>query len=217
MIDALQFLIDFVLHLDRHLVEILARVDLWIYPLLFAIIFAETGLVVTPFLPGDSLLFGAGALAAVDTSHTLHILWLLPLLGAAAILGNTANYWIGRRFGALAFNGRHRFFKVEHLHRAEHFFQRHGGLAVALSRFLPLLRTFLPFAAGIGRMPSGSFQFYNIIGGLSWVTLFLGGGYLFGNLPFVKANFGLVTLAIIFVSLLPLLIAALREWRSGRP
>ena len=201
----LQFLLDLVLHLDRHLVELLARYDLWIYALLFLVIFCETGLVVTPFLPGDSLLFGCGALAAVDRSGTLRLSWLLLLLGAAAIAGNSVNYWIGRYVGPRAFDGQHRLFKLEHLRRAEDFFRRHGGFAIVLSRFVPVVRTFTPFVAGIGRMPAGRFQAFNAAGAAAWVTLFLCGGFLFGNLSVVKNNFGLVTLLIVAVSLLPLL------------
>ena len=201
----LQWLADLTLHLDRHLVEMVARYDLWIYALLFLVIFCETGLVVTPFLPGDSLLFGCGALAAVDSSGTLRLSWLLLLLGAAAFAGNTANYWIGRYIGPRAFDGHHRLFKLEHLHRAEDFFRRHGGFAIVLSRFVPVVRTFTPFVAGIGRMPVGRFQIFNAAGAATWVTLFLCGGFLFGNLPVVKNNIGLVTLLIIGFSLLPLL------------
>ena len=201
----LQWLADVTLHLDRHLVELLARYDLWIYALLFLIIFAETGFVVTPFLPGDSLLFGSGALAAVDSSGTLHLSWLLLLLGGAAIAGNTLNYHIGRYVGPRAFDGQHRLFKLEHLRRAEDFFLRHGGFAIVLSRFVPVVRTFTPFVAGVSRMPAGRFQIFNIVGAGAWVMLFLCGGFLFGNLPVVKNNFGLVTLLIVGLSLLPLL------------
>jgi membrane-associated protein len=215
-VTTLQWLADLTLHLDRHLVEMVARYDLWIYALLFLIIFAETGLVVTPFLPGDSLLFGCGALAAVDTSGTLHLAWLLLLLAAAAIAGNTVNYRIGRYIGPRAFDGQHRLFKLEHLRRAEEFFLRHGGFAIVLSRFVPVVRTFTPFVAGIGRMPMGRFQIFNIAGATAWVTLFLCGGFLFGNLPVVKNNFGLVTLLIVAVSLLPLLwMMFLEPRRSG--
>ncbi|MBS0387521.1 MAG: VTT domain-containing protein, partial [Proteobacteria bacterium] len=211
---SVQFLIDLVVHLDRHLVELLARYDLWIYALLFAVIFCETGLVVTPFLPGDSLLFGTGALAAVDTSGTLHLAWLLALLGAAAIAGNSLNYWIGRKVGRGVFDGKSRLFRIEHLLRAEDFFLRHGGLAIALSRFMPIVRTFTPFVAGAGRMPVARFQLFNVLGGASWVTLFLCGGFLFGNLPVVKQNFGLVTLLIIAVSVAPFAWMLWRE-RGG--
>ncbi len=206
----LAWLIDLVLHLDRHLVELLARYDLWIYPILFAVIFAETGLVVTPFLPGDSLLFAVGALAAVDTSGTLRAPIASLALGMAAVLGNTVNYGIGRWIGPPAFSGRYRWLKVEYLRRTEEFFLRHGGMAVLLSRFVPIVRTCAPFVAGIGRMPFGRFLAYNLVGGFAWVLLFVWGGYLFGNIAFVKQHFGLVTLAIIAASLIPLALALRR-------
>lgn len=210
----LSWFIDLVLHLDRHLVELVARYDLWIYAILFAVIFAETGLVVTPFLPGDSLLFAVGALAAVDTTGTLNAPVAFVLLATAAVLGNTLNYSIGRAIGPPAFSGRYRLLKVEYLRRTEEFFQRHGGMAVALSRFMPIIRTFAPFVAGVGRMPYARFLGYNLLGGISWVLLFLWGGYLFGNIPLVKQNFGIVTIVIILVSLLPLAMTFLR--RSAR-
>jgi len=214
--EALRFLIDVVLHLDHHLVEMLVRFDGRIYALLFLIIFAETGFVVTPFLPGDSLLFGAGALAAVDGSHTLRLSLLLPLMAAAAILGNSVNYGVGRYLGRHVAARQGRWFKAAHLKRAEAFFASHGALAIVLSRFVPIVRTFTPFVAGLSRMPAGTFQLCNVGGGLAWITLFLCGGYLFGNLPAVKANFGLVTLGIVALSLLPLLIVALRERQQRR-
>ena len=210
----LSWLIDLVLHLDRHLVELLVHVDLWIYPILFAVIFAETGLVVTPFLPGDSLLFGVGALAAVDTSGILDAPLLFVLLGLAAVLGNTANYSVGRLIGPPAFSGRYRLLKVDYLRRTEEFFIRHGGRAIALSRFVPIIRTCMPFVAGVGRMPYVRFQAYNILGGFAWVTLFLWGGYLFGNVPVVKRNFGLVTILIVVVSLIPVALGLLRRRRT---
>ena len=200
----LGWLIDLVLHLDRHLVELIARYDLWIYPILFAVIFAETGLVVTPFLPGDSLLFAVGALAAVDTSGTLRAPLASLALGTAAVLGNTVNYGIGRAIGPPAFSGRYRWLKVEYLRRTEEFFLRHGGLAVMVSRFVPIVRTCAPFVAGVGRMPFARFLAYTLVGGFSWVLLFIWGGYLFGNIPFVRQNFGLVTLVIVAASLIPL-------------
>jgi membrane-associated protein len=214
--DLLHTAADLVLHLDRHLVELLMLYHAWIYAILFAIIFCETGLVVTPFLPGDSLLFGVGALAAVDTSGSLEIGWAFVLLAVAAVGGNSLNYAIGRALGQKAFSGRYRLFKLEHLRRTEGYFRRYGGLTVLLSRFTPIIRTFAPFVAGIGRMPYLRFQAFNIAGGVSWVALFLFGGFAFGNLPWVKNNFGIVTLMVIAVSLLPLLVIALRE-RAGRP
>ncbi len=211
----LSWLIDLVLHLDRHLVELIVRVDLWIYPILFAVIFCETGLVVTPFLPGDSLLFAIGALSAIDTSGTLRAPLLTVLLGAAAVLGNMANYGIGRSIGPPAFSGRYRLLKVEYLRRTEAFFLRYGGFAVLTSRFLPILRTLVPFVAGVGRMPYARFFGYNLVGGTLWVTVFIWGGYLFGNIPLVKNNFGVVTLTIVGVSLVPLLIAWARRRRAA--
>jgi membrane-associated protein len=211
----LSWLIDWVLHLDHHLVELITRVDLWIYPILFAVIFCETGLVVTPFLPGDSLLFALGALSAIDTSGTLRAPLLMALLAAAAVLGNMVNYGIGRFIGPPAFSGRYRLLKVDYLHRTEAFFARHGGFAVLLSRFLPFFRTLVPFVAGIGRMPYARFFGYNLIGGSLWVVLFVGGGYLFGNIPLVKDHFGAVTLVIIAVSLVPLAVASFRRRRTG--
>src|SRR5580704_158304 len=207
----LAWLIDLVLHLDRHLVELLAQYHLWIYPILFAVIFAETGLVVTPFLPGDSLLFAVGALAAVDTSATLSAPWVSGLLALAAVLGNTVNYGIGRRIGPKAFSGRYRLLKVEYLRHTESFFARYGPLAVTLSRFMPIIRTCAPFVAGIARMPFLRFTAWNLAGGISWVLLFVCGGYLFGNIPVVKAHFGIVTLLIVGVSLVPLALSLRRR------
>ncbi len=211
------WLIDFVLHLDSHLTALLVQVGAWTYPILFAVIFAETGLVVAPFLPGDSLLFGVGAVAAVDTSGTLSAPLATLVLALAAVLGNTVNYGVGRLVGPPAFSGRYRLLKVDYLHRTHAFFMRHGGKAIALSRFLPIIRTCMPFVAGVGQMPYGRFQGYNVLGGVAWVSLFLWGGYFFGNVPLVKRNFGLVTLIIIGVSLLPVAIAFLRRHRTHSP
>jgi membrane-associated protein len=213
----LSWLIDLVLHLDRHLVELLTHYELWIYPILFAVIFAETGLVVTPFLPGDSLLFAVGALSAVDSSGTLRAPVASLALGTAAVLGNIANYSIGRAIGPPAFSGRYRFLKVEYLRRTEDFFRRHGALAIVLSRFIPIVRTCAPFVAGIGRMPYGRFLAYNLAGGFGWVLVFVWGGYLFGNIPLVKQNFGLVTIAIIAASLVPLAVTFLRRPPAAPP
>jgi membrane-associated protein len=200
-----------VLHLDRHLVDLVAQYHAWVYGILFCVIFAETGLVVTPFLPGDSLLFATGALAAIDTSGTLNAPAISLALAAAAVLGNTVNYGVGRFIGPAAFSGRYRFLKVEYLRRTEAFFLQYGGIAIFLSRFMPIIRTFMPFVAGIGHMPYARFQAYNIAGGVSWVMLFVWGGYLFGNIPVIKHNFGLVTIAIILASLLPMVFAFFRR------
>ena len=210
----ISWFIDLVLHLDKHLVDLIAAYHLWIYPILFAVIFCETGLVVTPFLPGDSLLFAVGALAAVDTSGTLNATVLFAALAVAAVLGNILNYSIGRAIGPPAFSGRYRLLKVEYLHRTEDFFKDHGAMAVALSRFMPIIRTFAPFVAGVGRMPYGKFLGWNLLGGTLWVALFIWGGYLFGNIPVVKQNFGIVTIIIILVSLIPLVVTLFKSRTS---
>ncbi len=209
--ELITWFVDFILHLDSHLVELLRNYGFWIYLILFVIVFAETGFVVTPFLPGDSLLFAAGALAAVDTSGTLTAPLLSLVLIVAAIGGNTANYHIGRWIGPPAFSGRIRFLKVEYLQRTEAFFAKYGPVTIVLSRFLPILRTCAPFVAGVARMPYGRFQGYNFTGGIAWVLSFVWLGYFFGNLPFIKENFGLVTIGIIVVSLIPVVVMALRK------
>jgi membrane-associated protein len=211
MMELLQFVLDLFLNLDEHLIELLSQYGLWIYAILFLIVFAETGLVVTPWLPGDSLLFAVGALTAIDTSGTLTLPWVIGLLITAAILGNSCNYAIGRSIGPPAFSGRYRLLKVEYLERTEVFFNKHGGKTVVLSRFLPILRTFAPFVAGVGRMDYGRFQLYNVVGAFSWVLTFVIGGYLFGNIPIIRDNFGVVTLIIIVGSLIPVAVIALRR------
>lgn len=211
MIELLQFPLDLILNLDTHLVTLLKQYGVWLYAILFLIVFAETGLVVTPWLPGDSLLFAVGTLAAIDTSGNLDTTTAAVLLVIAAILGNSCNYAIGKFIGPPAFSGRYRLLKVEYLRQTEAYFAKHGGKTVVLSRFLPILRTFAPFVAGIARMHYGRFQTYNFLGAVSWVSVFLGGGYLFGNIPWVRDNFGLVTLMIVFGSLLPVGFVALRE------
>jgi len=203
--------VDLILHLDRHLVELLMRYDVWIYAILFGVIFAETGFVVTPFLPGDSLLFGIGALTAIDSGGTLHLGLLYLLLAAAAVLGNSLNYAIGRLLGMRAFEGRYHLIRVDYLRRTQEFFRRHGGAAITLSRFTPIIRTFAPFVAGVGRMPYARFQAFNLLGGAAWVALFLGSGFVFGNLPLVKNHFGVVTLLVIAASLVPLMLLVLRD------
>jgi membrane-associated protein len=210
-LETLHWAVNFLLHLDQHLVEMLQLYGAWIYAILFAVIFAETGLVVTPFLPGDSLLFAVGALAAVDSSGTLSAPFASLLLGVAAILGNTVNYSIGRAIGPQAFSGRFRLLKHDYLIRTEAFFARYGAWAVFLSRFMPVIRTFAPFVAGVGRMPVARFLAYNLAGAVTWVLLFVWGGYLFGNIPLVKNHFGVVTLGIIVLSLLPVAGLLLRR------
>lgn len=203
-------LIDVLLHVDRHLAQLTSEYHAFIYAILFCVIFAETGFVVTPFLPGDSLLFATGALAAADTSGTLTAPYSWALLAVAAVAGNTVNYGVGRIIGPRAFTGRTRFLRVDHLRRTEEFFRRYGAMTILLSRFMPIVRTFTPFVAGIGRMPYLRFQTFNVVGGVSWTALFIWGGYLFGNIPQVKANFGLVTLAIVAISLAPMAVAVLK-------
>jgi membrane-associated protein len=207
----IHWFIDLVLHLDKHLVELFLRYDVWIYAILFVIVFAETGLVVTPFLPGDSLLFAVGALAALNPDDSLTAPVAMLLLIVAAVLGNTTNYHIGRWIGPQAFSGRYRLLKLKYLEQTQAFFARHGGKTVMLSRFMPIVRTFAPFVAGVGCMPYARFQLFNVAGAVAWVGLLVGGGYLFGNIPVVRENFGFVTIGIIVLSLVPLLIAALRS------
>lgn len=198
--ELFQTLVDFILHIDQHLTEIVRQYGGWTYAILFLIIFCETGLVVTPFLPGDSLLFAAGALTA---QGAFDVLPLYLLLLVAAIAGDQLNYWIGSKVGVHAFDGRFRFLKREHLERTQHFFQRYGGKTIVIARFIPIVRTYAPFVAGAGGMDYTRFVAFNVAGGFIWITLFLFGGYFFGNIPVVEENFGLVVIAIIVVSLLP--------------
>jgi membrane-associated protein len=207
--DLLKQLIDVFLHLDKHLAEVTRDYGAWTNAILFMIVFCETGLVVTPFLPGDSLLFTAGALASLGT---LNVWVLFLLLSLAAILGDTANYWIGKMIGPRAFDGTVRFLKQEHLRRTEAFYEKHGKKTIILARFVPIVRTFAPFVAGVGSMRYGTFIAYNVIGGVAWVAICVFSGYFFGNIPLVKKNFSLVVLAIIGISTLPLLW----EWWKSR-
>ncbi len=209
----LQQIIDFVLHLDRYIQILINWFGPWTYAILFLIVFVETGLVILPFLPGDSLLFAAGAFAANGSFHVGILFFLLAL---AAFLGDTVNYWIGHAVGPRLFTGKHsRLLKKEHLDRTHAFYEKYGGETIIIARFIPIVRTFAPFVAGIGRMSYGRFISYNIIGGVVWVALFVFGGYFFGNLPFVKKNFSLVIIAIIFLSVLPGVFEYLRQRKSG--
>jgi len=209
--DLFRSIVDLFLHLDKHLSQVISHYGVWTNLILFLIVFAETGLVVTPFLPGDSLLFAAGALAAVDTSGTLSAPLLSLTLIIAAVAGNTTNYHIGRWIGPAAFSGKIRFLKVDYLRRTEAFFLKYGSVAIVSSRFVPILRTCAPFVAGIGHMPYARFQAYNVIGGSAWVLLMTWAGFFFGNIRFVKQNFGLVTIGIIVVSLIPVAWVALKK------
>jgi membrane-associated protein len=203
-------LIDVFLHLDMYLDTVIQQYGVWMYFILFVVVFLETGVVVTPFLPGDSLLFAAGALCA---RGDLVVGWLFLLLWLAAVLGDTVNYSIGHIVGPRAFHGQNRFFKREHLDRTHQFYERYGGKTIVLARFIPIIRTFAPFVAGIGRMSYGRFVTYNVLGGLLWTGLFVFGGYYFGNQPLVKRNFTFVILAIIVISLLPLVVELVQHYR----
>jgi membrane-associated protein len=211
--DWVKFFLDVFLHLDKHLGEVIGNYGAWTYLILLVIIFCETGLVVTPFLPGDSLLFAAGAFAALGK---LDPLWLFLLLSAAAIAGDTVNYWIGHWIGPRAFSGEIRFLRKEYLDRTHAFFEKYGGKTIILARFVPIVRTFAPFVAGVGAMNYARFIIYNVVGGVAWVALFVFGGYWFGNQPFVKKNFSLVVLAIIIISVMPMVIEYVRA-RRARP
>ncbi len=208
MMEFLKQIIDFFLHIDKNLVLIVAKYGVFTYVLLFLVIFMETGLVVTPFLPGDSLLFAAGALAAMG-SMKIGMLYVLMLV--AAILGDTVNYWIGHRLGRGVFEKGSRFFKKEYLDEAEAFYAKHGGAAIFLGRFVPIVRTFVPFVAGVSEMSYKHFLTYNLVGGFVWVSLFLWGGYWFGNIPFVKENFHYVVVAIVLISVIPILWTAIKK------
>lgn len=213
--DIINWLVDFVLHLDRHLAEIVASMGLWTYVILFGVIFVETGLVIMPFLPGDSLLFAAGAIAALEGAK-LNVAVLFVILAGAAVIGDSVNYWIGHKVGPAAFSGKIRFLKKEHLDRTHAFYEKHGGKTIFLARFMPIVRTFAPFVAGIGRMRYGYFLTYNVVGGVIWTALFIFGGYYFGNIPFVKENFSLVVIAIVLLSISPALYEIIRSKRKER-
>jgi membrane-associated protein len=213
-VELLHTIVDLFLHLDKYLDVIIQDYGAWTYLILLVIIFCETGLVITPFLPGDSLLFAAGTFAARG-SLDVHVLFVL--LAGAAIAGDTANYWIGSVVGPRAFSGKHRFLNQRHLQRTHAFYERHGGKTIVLARFIPIIRTFAPFVAGIGAMHYPRFIAYNVVGGVIWVFVFLYGGYFFGGLEVVRRNFTLVILAIILISVLPIVVELGRSWLSRTP
>lgn len=210
----IKFAVDFFLHIDRNLTLVINNFGGWSYGILFFVIFMETGLVVTPFLPGDSLLFAAGALAASTGAFNIKLLW--PLMVLAAFLGDTVNYWIGHFIGPKAFQSKSKILKKEYLDKAQSFYDKHGGIAIVLARFVPIVRTFAPFVAGIGKMHYGKFLSFNAMGGLLWVSLMLMSGYLFGNIPFVKANFHYVVVIIILISIVPIGIEWIKSKRSQK-
>jgi membrane-associated protein len=210
--DLLKTVVEFVLHIDRHLSAIIQQFGAWTYAILFAIIFIETGLVIMPFLPGDSLLFAAGTFAALGA---LDVRLLIALLAVAAVIGDTVNYWIGHRIGKKAFSREDaRFFKKEYLDRTHAFYEKHGGKTIIIARFVPIIRTFAPFVAGIGKMSYGRFLSFNVIGGVGWVVLLVGAGYFFGNIPFVRKNFSIAILAIILISTVPIAVEYFRHRKN---
>jgi len=212
--ELLKKLFDFVMHLDIHLRALIQTYGLWTYLILFVVIFCETGLVVTPFLPGDSLIFAAGTFAA---AKALNVWLLFLILSAAAVIGDTVNYWIGKIVGPKVFHKeKTRFFKKEYLDRTHEFYEKYGAETIIIARFVPIIRTFAPFVAGIGKMTYGKFLSYNVIGGVGWVAIFTFGGYFFGNIPFVKKNFSIVIIAIILISLVPAVLEVLK-YRKKKP
>ena len=207
--EMIKTLFDIFMHLDRHLGAVIQDYGIWTYLILFLIIFCETGLVVTPILPGDSLLFAAGAFAAIGA---LDVLWLFGLLTVAAVAGDTLNYWMGHYLGPKVFHKKDvRFLNREYLDRTHRFYEKHGGKTIIIARFMPIIRTFAPFVAGIGKMTYMRFIGYNVSGGILWIESFVFGGYFFGNIPMVKRNFTLVIVAIIVLSVMPGIIEFLRH------
>jgi len=212
--EFLKKIVDVALHLDRYLSAIIQQYGIWTYAILFVVIFIETGFVIMPFLPGDSLLFAAGTFAALKA---LDIRLLLLLLSAAAVIGDTVNYWVGHRLGPKVFrNENARFFKKEYLDRTHAFYEKHGGKTIIIARFVPIVRSFAPLVAGVGRMSYGRFLSFNVIGGVGWVLMLTGAGYFFGNIPLVKNNYSLAIIAIIAISTVPIAIEYVRHRRRKR-
>jgi membrane-associated protein len=211
--DLIRQFIDLFLHLDQHLKQVIETYGTWTYLLLFVIVFCETGLVVTPILPGDSLLFAAGTFAGMGS---LNLALVLVLLSVAAIVGDTVNYWIGKYLGPRLVRGNSRLIRKEHLDRTHAFFEKYGGKTIIIARFVPIVRTFAPFVAGLGAMTYGKFIAYNVIGGLMWVLICVMAGYWFGQRPVVQENFSLVVIAIVFISILPAIIEYIRHRMASR-
>lgn len=215
--EFIYLVVDFILHIDVHLSELFTQYGLWIYGILFLIIFCETGLVVTPFLPGDSLLFATGALVAISASSGLDVNVMAAVVITAAILGNIVNYTVGRFFGERLFqNPKSKIFRQDYLIRARNFYDKHGGVAIIMTRFIPIVRTFAPFVAGMSGMKYPKFITYNIVGALLWVGIFLYAGYFFGNIPSVRKNFTLLILAILVVSVLPIFYEAWKAHKESK-
>jgi len=212
--DVIKGIIDFILHIDAHLLEPTNTYGIWIYVIIFVIVFCETGLVVTPFLPGDSLLFATGAIIALPGSE-LNLFLMAIVIIVAAIIGDATNYYIGKTLGVKIFSIKSRFIKKEYLDKTQAFYEKHGGKTIIYARFIPIIRTFAPFVAGIGTMNYSRFFTFNVVGAILWVVLFLGAGYLFGNIPLIKNNFSLVILIIIVASLLPILFEYIKAKRSA--
>jgi len=213
--EFIKTIIDLFLHLDKHLGELIQQIGMWAYVPLFIVIFVETGIVIFPFLPGDSLLFAAGTLAALPESP-LSVVGLFLFLALAAILGDTTNYWIGHYIGPRVFTEKIPFLKKEYLDRTHKFYEKHGGITIFLARFMPIIRTFAPFVAGVGAMSYGRFITYNIFGGIVWTALFTFGGYFFGNLEIVRNNFSLVIVAIVVISVVPVFTEMIKNWKSKK-
>ena len=214
MIDFIEKFIDILIHVDRYISQFIDQFGIWTYLVLFLVIFAETGLVITPFFPGDSLLFAAGAIAAISD---LNIINLFLLLSLAAFLGNLSNYWIGYKIGPEIFKKeRSRLFNKNYLNRTHEFYEKHGSITIVIARFMPFIRTFAPFVAGIGKMTYFKFMIYSLVGSVMWVALFLFGGYYFGNISVVKENFSLVIIAIIVISLIPAAISYIHSRKGSK-
>jgi membrane-associated protein len=214
--DIIMSVVDFILHMDVHLAQIVTDFGFWTYLILFVVIFIETGLVFTPFLPGDSLLFAAGAISALPEQTTLQPVLIFVLMATAAILGDTANYWIGHYIGPRAFSGNIRFLKKEYLIRTQKFYDKHGGVTIFLARFIPIIRTFAPFVAGIGKMRYKYFITYNFIGGISWTAAFVFLGYFFGQVPFVKDHFSLLVIALVLIPGIPAIVEFFKARSHGK-